>query len=1034
MKKGANKALTTKKPLSLKEAAVHKDVAIYSAASGLLAGAASVGHSLGFFSGLANYLGLSSIASGVSSALIASAVSTAIIPVTAVVGASAVGLIGYRYWKSRRTPVQKEKSLKDILSDTKIELHESKEDINLDLNTVDDDFVKSLSAEFAEKSRSMSANDKAIIKSIVINTNKLTLEHLQELLDSGLGRFGTEHLEITGTQIGDRLTLSLEKAIKKGDFKHLKTLRLSKNQLKGAALGALSSMGGSLPNLECLDVSENPLNAVDAKTEKKDLLSSPFVGFFEDFYKHFPRVKTLSLSNTALDKTSMQVLKPLFRQASLLETIDIRGNHFSANTLNRFLSSAEVKYNINIHTIESDIQSKKNQETLAQRERLRKGIQNALMASDTQALAPVLLEQLSRNKKKTESALKDFFGYRYEDAGFKTVGAQWRYLSDRVDEHKSKRVAALSARKRRTLKTEDVFVDFLRKGCSDAEYVVQHTLEKIEKAKTGAELELTFNQGDMPCVVSGDQVLKPLQETFTYLADAEIKPMIKKISLNHLQLTSESFLNLMINGIGAYETSHLQLSHNQLADDMVFVLCEYRESDFDRLRILDLSHNELTVHCLPALVKYAAAVGLEELDLSHNSLNPRTEQQKKIFSDFCSQLHSAVPSLKKINLSYTGLTRATLPLLQPLLRNLSLLSEINISQKMSGLILDYEKLLADKGVEANFALLALDTDNNNLAKIQMHLKKRDRIQAVWRKSLSAEEKKLPVLCVLLTRFMQNADPNFPKEINELLDKEFAMPISEFALTNRQKLQSMVRRLKYFRDRARIRDDEFVFSKEVSVAEIQALHADNLEAYWGVQLKAKQALNIARQQELVNEHVYHNQKVCKLKASELFSWEVGPHTIKGYWVEDDTIRLISGNNKQLIWPRYAQSFMLENNKILSRVALGLTISFDALGNVGINIHNERIASVIGNHVQFEPGSKPTATMLISFHSFECVSNIMALVQQSSVVVARQPALLLSQTSPAVGREENTPQSSNEPSVAANDAPSELHRRNNSLATM
>ncbi|MGE4350476.1 MAG: hypothetical protein AB7D28_12040 [Candidatus Berkiella sp.] len=380
------------------------------------------------------------------------------------------------------------------------------------------------------------------------------------------------------------------------------------------------------------------------------------------------------------------------------------------------------------------------------------------------------------------------------------------------------------------------------------------------------------------------------------------------------------------------------------------------------------------------------------------------------------------------------MTDATLPLLMPLLRNLSLLSEINISQETSRIPLAYDSLLADKGVEANFALLELDTGDNERAKLQKHLKKRDRVQAVWRKSLSAEEKKLPVLCVLLTRFMQNADPNFPKEINELLDKEFAMPISEFALTNRQKLQSMVRRLKYFRDRARIRDDEFVFPKEVSVAEIQALHADNLETYWGEQLKVKQALNIALQQKLVNEHVYHNQAVCKLKASELFSWEVGPHTIKGYWVEDDTIRLISGNNKQLIWPRYAQSFMLENNKILSRAALGLTISFDALGNVGINIHNERIVSIIGNHVQFEPGSKPTATMLISFHSFECVPHIMALVQQPSVVVARQPALLLSQISPAVGREENTPQSSNEPLVAANDASSELQRRNNPLATM
>ncbi len=1034
MKKGANKALTTKKPLSLKEAAAHKDVAIYSAASGLLAGAASIGHSLGFFSGLANYFGLSGIASGVSSALITTAVSAAIIPAAAVVGISAAGLIGYRYWKSRNAPVQTERSLKDILGDIKDGFSENSESIDLTIDKIDDDFVEKLSAEFAKKLGSMSAHNKAIIKNIVIDTDKLSLENLQKLLRSGLGRFGTEHLEITGTEMSDKLILSLKKSIVQGDFKQLKTLKISNNRLSFACLRDLSAIGDSLRNLEYLDLSENQLNIVNEKSEAKGLMEPLFVNFFKNFYAHFPRLISLNISDINLNDTSIQVLKPLFSQASLLEAIDVCDNDFSVNTFNRFLGSAEVKYNINVRTIESSHQRRKSIiKTLAQREHLRKSVQNALSVSVDQDLTSVLLEQLLRNKERVESALESFFGYCYQGTGFKTVGAQWRYLSDRVSDHQAQMKAKLSAHKRRTLKTEDVFVDFLRNSRSDAEYAVQYTLEKIKKAKTGAELELTFNQGDMPCVVNGEQVLKPLQETFTYLADAEIKPVIKKISLNHLQLTSENFLNLIFNGIGNYETSHLQLSHNQLTDDMVFMLCEYRETDFNKLKVLDLSHNGLTVNCLSALVKYAAAVGLEELNLSHNPLEPMADPQKKLFLDFCSQLYRTVPSLKKINLSYTGLTRATLPFLQPLLRNLSLLSDVSISQKMTGLISDYEKLLADKGVEANFVLLELDTGNNNLPKIQTHLKKRGRMQSVWRAGLSTQEQELPVLCVLLTRLMHEVKPNFPKEINELLDKEFVRPISEFALTNRQKLQSMVRRLKYFRDRARIRDDEFVFPKEVSVAEIQALHADNLEAYWGEQLKVKQALNIARQQELVKEHVYHNQAVCKLKASELFSWEVGPHTIKGYWVEDDTIRLISGNNKQLIWPRYAQSFMLENNKILSRVALGLTISFDALGNVGINIHNERIVSVIGNRVQFEPGSKPTATMLISFHSFECVSNIMALVQQPSVVVARQPALLLSQT-PVAEREKHVSQLSKEPSMAANDAPSELERRNNSIATM
>ncbi|MGE4350477.1 MAG: hypothetical protein AB7D28_12045 [Candidatus Berkiella sp.] len=635
MKKGANKTLTTKKPLSLKGAAVHKDVAIFSAASGLLAGAASVCHTLGLFSGVANYLGLSSIASGVSSALITTAVSAAIIPATAVVGMSAVGLIGYRYWKSRNTPVQTERSLKDILDDLKKGFSENSESIDLTIDKIDDDFVEKLSAELSQKSRSMSAYNKAIIKNIVIDTDKLSLENLQKLLRSGLGRFGTEHLEITGTEMSDKLILSLKKVIAQGDFKQLKTLTLSNNQLGFACLKGLSFIGDSLPNLESLDLSENELNTVDESPENKGLMRPLFVDFFENFYAHFPCVKRLKISNINLNDTSMQVLKPLFRQASLLEVIDIRDNDFSANTLNRFLTSAEVKHNINVRTIKSDYQRRKNiKKALAQREYLRKGVQNALMASDTQALAPVLLEQLSKNKKKTESTLKDFFGYRYEDTGFKTVGAQWRYLSDRMDEHKSKGEAARSARKRRALKTEDVFVDFLRKGCSDAEYVVQHTLKKIEKAKTGAELELTFNQGDMPCVVNGEQVLKPLQETFTYLADAEIKPMIKKISLNHLQLTSEHFLNLMVDGIGDYGTSYLQLSHNQLTNDVIVGLYDYRESDFDKLRILDLSHNELTVHCLSALVKYAAAVGLEELDLSHNPLAPITEPQKKYFQNF----------------------------------------------------------------------------------------------------------------------------------------------------------------------------------------------------------------------------------------------------------------------------------------------------------------------------------------------------------------------------------------------------------------
>ncbi len=509
--------------------------------------------------------------------------------------------------------------------------------------------------------------------------------------------------------------------------------------------------------------------------------------------------------------------------------------------------------------------------------------------------------------------------------------------------------------------------------------------------------------------------------------------MIKKISLNSLQLTSENFLNLVVNGIGDYETSHLQLSHNQLADDMFFVLCEYRETDFNKLKILDLSHNRLTVNCLPALVKYAAAVGLEELNLSHNPLEPRTEPQKKLFSDFCSQLHRTVPSLKKINLSYTGLTRATLPFLQPLLRNLSLLSDVSISQKMSGFVSDYEKLLADKGVEANFALLALDADNNNLAKIKRHLKKRVRIQSVWRAGLSAQEQELPVLCVLLTRLMHEIKPNFPKEINELLDKEFARPTFEFALTNRQKLQSMVRRLKYFRDRVKVRDEQFVFPKEVSVAEVQALYANNLEAYWEAQLADKQALNTALRQVLVNEHAYHNQEVRNLKAYELCSGDIGPHKIRVYWVEDDTIRVTNENNKQFIFPRYAQSFMLEKDIIFSDSVAGLTVSFDALGNVRISIHNRKIVSIIGDDLQFGSGRESTPTMQIPFHRFERVPHIMALVQQPSDIAVRRPALLLSQT-PVVEREKHVSQLSKEPSMAANDAPSELERRNNSIATM
>src|SRR5690606_3530261 len=152
---------TTKKPLSLKGAAVHKDVAIFSAASGLLAGAASVCHTLGLFSGVANYLGLSSIASGVSTALITSTASAAVIPVAVVLGVSAISATGCRYCKSRSAPEQTDTSLNNILEISINGFDKKDKDLILHINTLDADFVKQLSSELSKKLRSMSAHNTA---------------------------------------------------------------------------------------------------------------------------------------------------------------------------------------------------------------------------------------------------------------------------------------------------------------------------------------------------------------------------------------------------------------------------------------------------------------------------------------------------------------------------------------------------------------------------------------------------------------------------------------------------------------------------------------------------------------------------------------------------------------------------------------------------------------------------------------------------------------------------------------------------------
>ena len=951
--------------------------------NGLLSAGAYIGGHIIF----AQVGGAAAITTLVTTVSSAAAVSTVLVPATVIGGAAFVATAGYQAYQGMRNRTRRENAPANAATlmqnaEEMIIKTTSLNDKELILENYTNELLTKtteyLVARRSDNSRSHNNDDRRNkIRKIVIKPKNLL--DFKKLLSSGLGLFNTEHLEITDANVDNAFILALREHVNEGSFRELKTLILKNNRLTANSLSMISEIGRKM-NLTELDLSGNQLNSDNGSLN--GIQGTWFENFFKDFHQNFPCLRSLNIQNINLNVDTIDFNIYLFARPSLLEKIDISNNEFGGTSLGRMLMMPEFQYNLNVKTIETGFNGERRvAQALATRKARIDALRSALIGLNEASITIHILNKLMNDSQNLPEELRTIFAQRSTGdlRVAETVGDRWQLLARQL-----KKLKEDSEEERK--ETIELFVEHKRSGRSDISFIVKEQLKRLSNAANNEEINLVFNAPGASFRICAADVLPELTATLRKLYAHEQTPIIKVMDLSNLGFTTDDLSNLLVEGLGDFQTSELRIANNAITDDFFTELKDSRLTPFQQLKTLDVSGNRITVSGLSDIAAYAGSVGIETLNLSENIIVPVTEPQQRAFIGFCTDLHRTVPSLTKLNFSNIGLTEKTLCLLKPLLRNMSLLTELDIDQSMNKKHTAYVNLLQDPDYQVNLTLKNVNTKNNGSKDIQQQVKKKTGSHTLFYNSLSPQERQRSVFSTLLQKFIHTANPDFPVEINKLLDHCSSNTALDFNISNRKKLCLNARHLQFHRDKAALRDKDYQFSPEVSIEEIVALKQNNLHAFWAEKTQNNLEEDQSNIDAILERHYQVDLGNNVRKAYELGISQQRSHQLNIYYVEDGTIRVICfPQGKQYIISRHFDALKLNRNSEWRFVYMGLEISIDHKADVVMRSNGETLAAILGADIVKRIPSNENPNKLVAFNQLQVVDSISMLVQEPAPIV-------------------------------------------------
>jgi hypothetical protein len=282
---------------------------------------------------------------------------------------------------------------------------------------------------------------------------------------------------------------------------------------------------------------------------------------------------------------------------------------------------------------------------------------------------------------------------------------------------------------------------------------------------------------------------KPVQE----------RPIIETIEIKNAELNDAQFIDLLTFGIGCCGTTTLNLSNNRLTFIAIQELKSYvqtKKQSFHHLRRLDLSNNNLTEECLPALKDIVSYLGIEELNISGNKLNGTKSDphyNSRFLNDFLWNLGVLMPHLKVLNISNIGLNDNCSKFLNQMLVKPSLLTNLDMTNNPN---LGQRKLrrLFEKGYQLNQSLCEIKVDKMETLGVAEFIERKNALfKQMHDMPTQFGDVNAPRIVYLLNRFFlrkqlqqdttEFLEPELHEKIEELADKIAASRKEVFQLGN-----------------------------------------------------------------------------------------------------------------------------------------------------------------------------------------------------------------------------------------------------------
>ena len=313
--------------------------------------------------------------------------------------------------------------------------------------------------------------------------------------------------------------------------------------------------------------------------------------------------------------------------------------------------------------------------------------------------------------------------------------------------------------------------------------LVESKIKVLAEAKAGSTIDLVLNRlSEVEEESTKDSEKKPvglvkldpplIKELLSSLkAISKNKPpvKIKKIDLSSVSLTKRGMTNLLRAGLGGHETEHLILSNDKHSADMINLLRSYiveKKSAFQNLKVLDLSGNAIDATCINGIRDIVNHLRLKELSLAENpALSEKIlDKIKGPLSSILTDQKIPLISLRKINLSNTGLEEDQASDIATFIEKAVFLEEINIDRNEGFTLEDVETHVVEKGAVKSVSLNKLISEYDEHLSMEEVFEERDDVL----RKIAASKKPNESWPIFLLNYKM-AHESFPVDVVKYLE-------------------------------------------------------------------------------------------------------------------------------------------------------------------------------------------------------------------------------------------------------------------------